>query len=280
MRKVMSIMGVFILVGSFIFASASQSSQASPRKVDRKMIYKVEPTTQPQNITGESGIPVQHNNRNGFSSQLVDESMNGYGMIIAPTKPVFRDSDTDGDGPDDDFGVFFVYRQFAGDGATSGQIGASLCANCTDGTVESGTNGTAVWNTYYNLNDGMGAGRYPSALGTGDTPYAIWNEYTTQVATYGGRPYYAYDDFGWDGGLFTDPINTDSQWDVSKVFWVGSPAHSVDSEGMNHVNISYNDWTRGDSWLFHSEGYSDGFIVYGAALKVIDETADLVGLDV
>ena len=127
MRKVMSVIGISCLIGSLVFASARQSNQRVPKKVDGKMLRKVEPMNQYQNTSGESGIPVQHNNRNGFSSVLVDESKNGYGMIVSPTKPVYLD-DTEG--------LFFVYRQWAGDTGTSGQIGASLCTDCTDGSVD------------------------------------------------------------------------------------------------------------------------------------------------
>ena len=45
------------------------------------------------------------------------------------------------------------------------------------------------------------------------------------------------------------------------------------------VNTVYNDWTRGDRWLFHSEAYEDGFIVFGTEQLIIDEVNDLVGGD-
>ena len=263
MRKVMSVVGVSSLIFSLVFASANQSSQRIPMKVDGKRIHKIEPMNNFQNISGESGVPVQHNNRNGFESVMVDESKNGYGMIVSQTKPIHLD---------DANGLFFVYRQWAGDTGTSGQIGASYCADCTDGSL-------ATWQQYFNLNGTYEIGRYPSALGTGDTPYAIWNEYTgTGAPSYGGRPFYAYDDFGWDGGSFTDPNDIDLTWNDSKDLWVGSPSASKDGD-VNVVNVAYADWTRGDTWLFHSEAYQDGFIVFGSEIKVIDETADLVGGD-
>ena len=71
------------------------------------------------------------------------------------------------------------------------------------------------WEVYFNLNangnppwGGGGFGtcdggtcaqaRYPSAAASPDFPYAIWNEYTGETtfgSTYGGRPYYSYDNF-------------------------------------------------------------------------------------
>ena len=49
--------------------------------------------------------------------------------------------------------------------------------------------------------------------------------------------------------------------------------------GMYVVNSVFNDWTRGDRWLFHSEAYEDGYIVMGEEVKIIDEVNDLVGGD-
>ena len=66
----------------------------------------------------------------------------------------------------------------------------------------------------------------------------------------------------------------------TKDHWVGSSAISYDDEmGMYVVNAVFNDWTRGDRWLFHSEAYEDGYIVMGEEVKIIDEVNDLVGGD-
>ena len=40
---------------------------------------------------------------------------------------------------------------------------------------------------------------------------------------------------------------------------------------MVKVNVAFNDWTRNDRWLFHSEAMEDGFIVFGTEYKIIDE---------
>ena len=66
MRKVMSVIGVSVLISSLVFASASQSNQKVSNKVDSKRLHKIEPMNQYQNTSGVSGVPVQHNNRNGF----------------------------------------------------------------------------------------------------------------------------------------------------------------------------------------------------------------------
>jgi len=196
--------------------------------------------------------------------------MNGYGLIVAPTRPI--------DVTDD--GWLMVYRQFyqypsAPGFVNSGQLGAAFSAN--------GTN----WTNYTNINQSgsmhggsEGMSRYPSGVMSQSFPYAIWNEYTTQAATYGGRPYYAWDQFGFDGGSWVMPEETDPLWNTSKDLWVGSPAHSVDASGQDHFNITYNDWTRNDRWAFTSE-YVDasGIIIFAPEFKIFDETEWFVGGD-
>jgi hypothetical protein len=44
-------------------------------------------------------------------------------MIVAPTKPLYLNPEA---------GLLYVYRQWAGDAGTSGQIGGSLCVDCVD----------------------------------------------------------------------------------------------------------------------------------------------------
>ena len=202
-------------------------------------------------------------------------------MVAANTRPLFVDVD--------EGNWFAVYRQYAGELTTHGQMGAAF-------SDENGELGS--WDTYTNINSngnppwggggvggtGVAQGRYPSALGTEETPIAIWNEYTGDTSTgslYGGRPYYASDDFGWSGGSFAYPLDIDLLWDTdSKDLWVGSAAISYDDdEDMYVVNTVYNDWTRGNRYLFHSEAYEDGFIVFGEEQLIIDEVNDLVGGD-
>ena len=91
---------------------------------------------------------------------------------------------------------------------------------------------------------GVAQGRYPSSLGTPDQPLSLWNEYTTGAgaAPYGGRPYYAYDEFGWGGGSFSYPADVELLYTLDYDLWVGSPSLSYDSDaGMWVVNIIYND---------------------------------------
>ncbi|MAJ45329.1 MAG: hypothetical protein CMF96_11385 [Candidatus Marinimicrobia bacterium] len=204
---------------------------------------------------------------NYSSFSLVDSSMNGYGLIVAPTRPLDVTED----------GWLMVYRQFVEyPGGFSGQLGSAYSSN--------GEN----WTTYTNLNAGgamTGAGtpmaRYPSAIMSADYPYAIWNEYTTQTGTYGGRPYYSWDQFGFGGNSWSYPEDSDPLWDPLKDLWVGSPSYSVDESGMGHFNISYSDWTRTEGpRLFTSEFVdASGQIIFGAENLIFNEQQWFVGGD-
>jgi hypothetical protein len=204
---------------------------------------------------------------NYSSFSLVDSSMNGYGLIVAPTRPLDVT----------DNGWLMVYRQFVEyPGGFSGQLGSAYSAN--------GEN----WTTYTNLNvtgamTGVGApmARYPSAVMSDDYPYAIWNEYTTQTGTYGGRPFYSWDQFGFGGNSWAYPEDTDPLWDASKDLWVGSPAYSVDESGMGHFNITYSDWTRTEGPRLFTSEYVDesGQIIFGAENLIFNEQEWLVGGD-
>jgi len=255
MKKLISMI-MIITFSSVLFAAATEANRA-PVKMSKKYNPRIESMENIVSSTGHSSPILLDNNRNSFEFTVVDSSKNGYGMITSPTNPLHVGDD----------GLFFVYRQWAGDAGTSGNIGASYS---DDGDS---------WTTYANLNGLYDVGRYPSAVGSGDYPYAFWNEYTgTGNPSYGGRPLNAYDEFGWDGGSFTNPQQTDLTWDDSKDLWVGSPVHSNDGD-MDYFNVTYADWTRNDCWLFHSEAVEDGFIIFGSEQKVLDETSDFVGGD-
>jgi len=258
------------------------SAYGAYKKVPKgeKMMRRVEPAPIEHGHHGSTPI-VMPNTRNSGTFAIVDSSANGYGMVAPNTRPLFVDP---GSG-----NWFSAYRQYAGENTTHGQLGTAFSEDGED------------WTTYYNVNHngdppwggggvvgaGVGQARYPSSVGNEDQPVAIWNEYSLPAgpedngSLYGGRAYYAYDEFGWDGGSFTYPVELDLLWmSDTKDHWVGSTSISYDDDmGMSVVNAVYNDWTRGDRWLFHSEAYDDGYIVMGEEQKVIDEVNDLVGGD-
>ena len=274
MKRIISITLLTVLC----FGTAYGAIKKVPK--GEKMMRRIEPAPVVHGHHGSTPI-VMPNTRNSGSFALVDSSTNGYGMVASNTRPLFVDPENTGY-------WFSAYRQYAGENTTHGQLGTAFSEDGED------------WQTYYNVNAngnppwggggvggaGVGQARYPSVVGNEDQPVAIWTEYSANTtesngSLYGGRTYYAYDEFGWDGGSFTYPVELDLLWlSDTKDHWVGSSAISYDDEmGMYVVNAVFNDWTRGDRWLFHSEAYEDGYIVMGEEVKIIDEVNDLVGGD-
>jgi len=268
-----------VLIGSFALSNLFAGYAKVPKNQIKQYRFEPQPSSHVQNNNDLAGI-VSPNTRNSGTFTYVESSSNGYGMVAPNTRPLFVDID--------EGNWFTVYRQYAGENTTHGQLGAAYSADGLDWDIYTNINhnGNPPWGGGGVGGTGVAQGRYPSAAGTSDQPLAIWNEYTGDVTTgslYGGRPYYSYDSFGWDGGSFSYPADIDLLFDGNtdgKDLWVGSAAMSYDAgAGMNVVNVVYNDWTRGDRWLFHSEAYEDGFVVFGTEQKVIDEVNDLVGGD-
>ena len=260
MNKYITCLLALILGVGFTFGAENKL----PVKVAKyeKLPRFVEPTNYHTDIEDGNSQPVIHhsmNRDNSYWSTLVDSSTNGYGMVLGSTRPIYIDEDN---------GWFFVFRQWAGENTTHGQLGAAYSENGMD------------WTNYNYLNVGFDwppsnrQARYPSALGNPDYPYAFWNEYTTLSGSYGGRPFYTYDEFGWDGGSFAAPIDVDLQWGGGTDQWVGSPGTSFDGDNAI-VNVAYNDWTRNNYFMFHSEAYDDGYLVFGEEFVIIDEPAYL-----
>ena len=242
---------------AMIFGEATKT----PYKVSALRQFKIEPPEVVVNQNTETSPVYQYNSRtNGLQATLVDSSMNGYGIIIPATRPLSVSSS----------GWIFGYRQWAGVSGGAGQIGAAYSPN--------GLN----WTTYTNINPAVRLGRYPSALGISDYPYVFWNEYTGPQGNsqYGGKPYYAFDEFGWDGGSWSSPQIIDALWNSNKDHWVLSPDYSYDAANDEHIfNVATDDWTRGNIWLFHSEAFFDGTIIFGSEILLFDEVNDLVGGD-
>jgi len=274
MRKFISI----ALMGVISFGISYGAVHKVPK--DQKKNYRIERAPSDHSVLGQgSSKIVMPNTRNGGNFTLVDSSSNGFGMVASETRPLFVDPENTGY-------WFSSYRQYCGDNTTHGQLGGAFSDNGEDWTTYANlnSNGNPPWGGGGVGGSGVGQARYPSAVGTEDMPIAMWNEYTGDTSTgsaYGGRPYYAYDEFGWDGGSFAYPVDTDPLWNAdSKDLWVGSVSISYDDDlGMPVINAAYNDWTRGNRWLFHSEYVDDATIIMGEEQLVIDEVNDLVGGD-
>ena len=136
------------------------------------------------------------NNRNGSVLTLIDSSSNGFGMVNSVTRPLSVTADDQ---------WFVAYRQYCGELTTHGQLGGAFSEDGEQWTVYNNlnSNGNPPWGGGGVGGSGVGQARYPSAAGNGEFPFAIWNEYTgitTFGSAYGGRPYYAWDQFGFGGG--------------------------------------------------------------------------------
>ncbi len=182
---------------------------------------------------------------------LVDSSQNGYGLVSAETNPISVN-------PDNHDQIIMAYRQYT-DGSASGSIG-----------MAASTDAGLTWTTYSNLNFGLAdAGRYPSALAAGDYPMALWNEYGGGGGTYGGRPYYTFDLFGYGGGFWfpgQDIHNSPASHDS----WVLVPTQNVDADGNYIVNVVVTDWS-GNRDRIHFRAQTDGAWA-GAALPMSSAT--------
>ena len=295
MKQFMKTMCVLTLMVGLVF-SANSRVLKSEMKLDR--MKRVEPDYRngmgamrdacPITGPGGSSVAPSENDADPFSGtgfqtymSVIDSSTNGYGMVATVTRPF--DVNSDGN-------MLVVYRQYAGENTTHGQLGAGYGVVASDGAVQ--------WDVQYNVNyngnppwgdpGGGGVGgvgctqaRYPSAIASEEYPYAVWNEYTggpptsppwpSECSNYGGRPYFSYDEFGWGGESWLYPAELDPLYDCAKDLWQGSVGYSYDeTTGEHHVSAVYDDWTRTGSYIFTSEAVDDGYIVLGTETLAVN----------
>ncbi len=202
-----------------------------------------------------------------ITTALVDSSVNGYGMILPMTNPIYWHPDN---------GFVLGYRQWLGpstEGYSSGYIGSAYSSDGED------------WSVYSNLNVNLPwgdppTGRYPSAVGGLEYPYVIWNEYTTAGGgDYGGRPIYSWDQFFYGGGsFFLPPVDINNGCGTLPCDpadnWVGSPSIS-DDNGTPVLNTTFSGWSGSNSdafasvrYLYHSSFHASGYFIFNDAYTV------------
>jgi len=277
MKQFFNIIGIITILAGVVF-SANSRVLKSEFKQDR--MKRVEPDYHRGPGASRDACPHQYPNNPNSEVTVIDSSTNGYGMVATVTRPM--DVNSYGD-------MVVVYRQYAGENTTHGQLGAGYGV-VTDGAI----NWDVQYNVNYNGNPPWGGGgvgysagsptsqaRYPSAIASEEYPYAVWNEYTAGApapswdsgctSDYGGRPYFSYDIFGWGGESWQYPSELDPLWDCSKDLWQGSVGYGYDNvSGDHHVSVVYDDWTRTGSYLFTSEVVDDGYIVLGAETQIVN----------
>ena len=270
---VLTLVGLFSF--SVLFSKSGTIKKDSPLLNQGKYLVPVEKPSSGNNPY--TGINFKYNQPRNMNTTLIDSSGNGYGLVVSSTRPI------DGD----DGNWMIAYRQFSGAGTTQGQLGGAFTEDLESGDwsiyTNINANGNPEWGgggVCFTDDDGnplpCAQARYPSAVASEDYPYAIWNEYTGAESTYGGRPYYTYDEFGWDGDSFAYPLNIDLLWGGTTDQWVGSAQYSFnEDDDMGVINVVYNDWTRNNTYLFHSEVIEDGLVIFGTEQTAIDLPAYL-----
>ena len=260
------------LLSGLVFSANSRVLKSEFKK-DR--MNRVEPDYRKGEVTRDACAHEYPNNDKTVVT-VIDSSANGYGMVSTVTRPM--DVNSEGN-------MLVVYRQYAGELTTHGQLGAGY-------GVTGGVGEDITWDVQYNVNyngnppwGGGGVGgagtaqaRYPSGIASEEYPYAIWNEYTGNVSdwpsecsNYGGRPYFSYDEFGWGGESWTYPQDLDPLYDCTKDLWVGSVGYGYNAgSDEHHVSAVYEDWTRTGSYLFTSEAVEDGYIVLGTETLIVN----------
>ena len=261
MKKAITLTLTGLFLFSVIFADPGIKIPKNSPTVNQ-LKYVIPQEGAPTGLDPDTGIKFNYEPPRGLNATLIDSSSNGFGMVVTSTRPIDEDDDN----------WVISYRQYAGVGTTHGQLGSAFTDDIEendDWTVYTNinSNGNPEWGGGGVCEDGTCAqARYPSAVASEEFPYAIWNEYTAAGNGYGGRPYYTYDEFGWDGDSWEYPFNIDLLWgnnpDCDQ--WVGSAQYSYDDDSdMGVINVVYNDWTRNNAYLFHSELIEDGIVIFG-----------------
>jgi len=270
MKQFIKVMFMLSVMTVMVFAANTRVAKSEFKK---NIMRKVEPDYR-RGTASRDVCPIQYPMNTNSELTVIDSSANGYGMVSTVTRPY--DVNSDGN-------MLVVYRQYAGVNTTHGQLGAGY------GVV---TDGEINWERQYNINsngnppwggggvggDGTSQARYPSAIASEEYPYAVWNEYTGNVSgwpancsDYGGRPYFAFDEFGWGGESWMYPAELDPLYDCTKDLWTGSVGYGYDSANdEHHVTAVYSDWTRNGSYQFTSEAVEDGYVVLGSELLAVN----------
>ena len=205
MRKYVTIL-LSLFIALPLSAAATKKDKKRPLLKTKKLPRLNEPIFNSNTLGPDHrfGPKVVYQNRDsGWSSSLVDSSLNGYGPYNPIANPLAYALDE---------GYVAVYRQFQGLDVTAGYIGASQSEDGLEWFTEQALNGrypTGEEEPNLPTATGTPQGRYPSAgFAPGGNPTAIWNEYTNADqggGQYGGMPLYTYDSEG--VGEFSSWVN-------------------------------------------------------------------------
>jgi len=113
MKQIIKTMLVLTLIAGFVFSGPRPKSKSEIKMT--KMKYS-EPDYRRGNNDDRVDCPFVYPANTNSELTLVDSSSNGYGMWGAVTRPM---------DVNDDGNMLTVYRQYAGENTTHGQLGAA-----------------------------------------------------------------------------------------------------------------------------------------------------------
>lgn len=255
-----------LLVFTLLFTSFGLTKDwpTATKKVSPEYQRIIEPETS-MRYTGQTAVnsPFRYSvNQENITveAMLIDSSKNGYGLVVGDTKPITYVDGT---------GIGIAYRQWQGQDAPSGYIGAAYSPDYG-----------ATWQTFANINannPGQLAGRYPGIIGSDGYPWVFWNETGSNTGgggDYGGRPLFSYDEFGWGASSFAQPADVLETPGDPQDLWVGVPSHVVDTDGKDRVNITFAKWTGvRDIYQFqatHDPDTDFGYMSFSSPYKLFD----------
>ena len=131
MKQIMQTMCVITLLAGVVF-SANSRVLKSEMKMDK--MKRMEPDYRRGSASREV-CPHQYPTNPNSELTVIDSSANGYGMVSTVTRPM--DVNSEGN-------MLVVYRQYAGELTTHGQLGAGYGVVTDDGAVQ--------WDVQYNVN--------------------------------------------------------------------------------------------------------------------------------
>ena len=276
MRKYVTILLSFLIVVP-MYAADSKKGKKRPVSKITKLPRLNEPIYN-NNTLGPNhryGPIVRYSNRDsGWSSALIDSSLNGYGPYNPTPNPLAYAMDE---------GYVAVYRQFQGLDATAGYVGASQSEDGEEWFTEQALNSrypTGEEEPNLPTATGTPQGRYPSAgFAPGGNPTAIWNEYTNADqggGQYGGFPLYTYDSEGvGEFSAWVNPFPSNNGCGTVPCdpadLWTGN-AYVNSGGGTPVFTALYDGWSDTPSnyyWItsnFHANGYflmNDPYVLVG-----------------
>ena len=168
MKQFIQTMFVLTIIAGFVFSGHRPIPKS---EIQMTKMKRSEPDYRQFQDPNRATCPHVYPNNPNSELTIIDSSANGFGMWATVTRPMNVMSDGN---------MLVVYRQYAGENVTHGQLGAGYGV-VTDGAIQ--------WDVQYNVNyngnppwGGGGVGgcgsaqaRYPSGIASEEYPYAIYN---------------------------------------------------------------------------------------------------------